>query len=251
MKCDAGPFALGPVGGSGPALLCLHGLTGTPYEVRPPAEIHAELGFACVGPLLPGHGGDWQDLARTPREAWVECALEHFDRLASTHCRVYVSGLSLGGVLALRLAQSRPVAGVLLLAAPIELAPFLRLLVPVVSRVYGSVAKTPAIADPVARERHPGLRRMPLRAVVQLMRLQSEVKSSLHTVRAPLRLLYSRQDPTVSVTNAEKIVRASTGTTAEVEYLERSGHVITVDLERDRVDRWLVRTLAELEKSPG
>ena len=70
MSPDPGPFKLGDVGGSGPAVLCLHGLTGTPYEVRPPAEALAEAGFACLGPLLPGHGThpDTQglDVSRTP-----------------------------------------------------------------------------------------------------------------------------------------------------------------------------------------
>ena len=57
-------------------------MIGTPYEVRPPAEALATRGFACLGPLLPGHGTD-------PGE------------LASTHERVYVLGLSMGGLLAL------------------------------------------------------------------------------------------------------------------------------------------------------
>ncbi len=55
MTVDAGAFDLGPVGEPGPAVLCLHGLTGTPYEVRLPAEALAADGFACVGPVLPGH----------------------------------------------------------------------------------------------------------------------------------------------------------------------------------------------------
>lgn len=67
MSVDPGPFRLGDVGGTGPAVLCVHGLTGTPYEVRPPPELLARHGFACLGPLLPGHGQTPQALARIPR----------------------------------------------------------------------------------------------------------------------------------------------------------------------------------------
>lgn len=67
MSVDPGPFRPGDVGGTGPAVLCVHGLTGTPYEVRPPAELLARHGFACLGPLLPGHGQTPQALARIPR----------------------------------------------------------------------------------------------------------------------------------------------------------------------------------------
>lgn len=252
MTCvrDARPFELGPVGGSGPALLCLHGLTGSPYEVRPPAPLYEEHGIACVGPRLPGHESV-ERLARTSRREWVEYVLAAYDRLARTHSRVYALGLSLGGVLALRLGEEREVAGLLLLAAPIDLGRWYRTLIPIVSRVVSSVAKTPAIVDPEARDAHPGLRRMPLRSVVELMRLQREVEGRLDRVRAPLRLLYSRRDPTVAVGDAQRIVRGATQTRGEIEYLERSGHVITVDLESDQVERWIVGSLLELEKRCG
>ncbi len=109
MKVDPQPFRLGDVGGSGPAVLCLHGLAGTPYEVRHPAEALAVRGFACVGPLLPGHGTDPEDLAATHRSAWLEAAVRAWDELASTHQRVYIMGLSMGGVLALALSARRDV----------------------------------------------------------------------------------------------------------------------------------------------
>ena len=42
--------------GKGPAALCLHGFTGTPYEVAPLARALAAAGFAVSAPLLAGHG---------------------------------------------------------------------------------------------------------------------------------------------------------------------------------------------------
>jgi carboxylesterase len=84
MKPDAGPFRLGAVGRDAPAVLCLHGLTGTPYEVRPPAEALAARGFACAGPELPGHGSSPGELARTSRSDWLHAVAAAFDELAST-----------------------------------------------------------------------------------------------------------------------------------------------------------------------
>jgi carboxylesterase len=246
---SADAFELGTVGGDGPALLCLHGLTGTPYEVRPPSAIFEQHGFACLGPLLPGHGCTVEELARTPRDAWVRCALDTHDRLAATHSRVYVLGLSLGGVLALRVAEERAVAGALVIAAPLDLGRFRRLAVPVLSLALASIAKTPAIFDPESRERHPGYRRMPLRAVLELIRLQSEVEAQLPRIVAPLRLLYSRRDPTVRVDDARRILRGANRAQGIVDYLESSAHVVTVDRERERVEQWIVNSILELEKT--
>ncbi len=75
MSVDPGPFRLGDVGGTGPAVLCAHGLIGTPYEVRPPAQLLARHGLAGLDPLLPGHGQTPQALARTPR-ALARCCAE-------------------------------------------------------------------------------------------------------------------------------------------------------------------------------
>jgi carboxylesterase len=242
-------FELGTIGGEGPALLCLHGLTGTPYEVRPPAAIVEQHGFACLGPMLPGHGCTVAELARTARDAWVRCALDAYDRLAATHSRVYVLGLSLGGVLALRVAQERAVAGALVIAAPLDLGPLRRLAVPILALALESLAKTPAIFDPESRERHPGYRRMPLRAVIELMRLQSEVEAELPRIVAPLRLLYSRMDPTVHVADGNRILRGASRAQGTIDYLESSSHVVTVDRERERVEQWVVNSILDLEKA--
>jgi carboxylesterase len=247
MNADA--FSLGCIGSEGPAVLCLHGLTGTPYEVRPPARLFEELGFACIGPMLPGHGCTVDDLSRTPREHWVRCALDAYERLAATHCRVYVLGLSLGGLLALKVAEERTPAGVLVLAAPIDLGRFYRLALPWVARALRSVAKTPAIFDADSRDRHPGYRRMPLRAVVELIRLQAEVELDLSRITAPLRLLYSRLDPTVRMHDASRILRGAFNTSGTIKYLESSAHVLTVDREREAVEQWIIDSLLELEKA--
>lgn len=251
MIVDAGPFSLGPVDGSGPAVVCLHGLTGTPYEVRPPAEALAAEGFACVGPLLPGHGAPVDQLAATSSADWIAAALATFDRLRATHERVYVLGLSLGGLLALSLGAHRPVSGLLILATPLRLRPVPRIVVPLLARFVRSVPKTSAIADPEALQRHPGTDRMPLPSVVQLMEFQREVERDLPKVEAPLHLIFSRRDPTVDPRNAERILELVGSPRKTLHFLERSLHVITVDLERDEVAHQCAAFLGDLESRVG
>lgn len=228
-------------------MLCVHGLTGTPYEVRPPAEALARHGFACLGLLLPGHGETPQDLAETPRSGWLDAVLQAHDMLASSHRHVYLLGLSLGGVLSLAVAARRPVAGAVLLATPLELGRLARWAVPLLEPLVRMLPKRPAIRDREARRRHPGYRWMPLRAVQEVMRLQQELLGELSRVTAPLCLVYSRRDPTVHPGNAERILKAVASSEQEVRYLLRSGHVITVDLERQEVTRQVLQFLCKLE----
>lgn len=249
MSVDATAFRLGdPRGGLAPAVLCLHGLTGTPYEVRPPAEALAQAGFYCEGPLLPGHGTSPQALARTPYKDWVTAVLAAHDALAARHQRVYTLGLSLGGLLALSLAQQRALRGVVALAVPLDLGWLVHRGVTWLHPIVRQLPKTPAILDVEARLRHPGYDRMPLAAVNQLLVLAAEVRAGLHRVEAPVSLIFSRLDPTVPVRNAELLMRALPPGDRELHWLERSGHVLPVDFERALVAQRVVEFLARLEK---
>lgn len=249
MKVDPGPFALGDVGGRGPAVLCLHGLSGTPYEVRRPAEALERAGFACLGPLLPGHGTSPAELHRSRRGDWLDGARASYDRLQQTHSSVYLLGLSMGGTLALRLAEWYDVDGALVLAAPVDLGWLARTFIPLSAPLIRSLPKRPDIRDAEARAVHPSYDRMPLRSVVELIRLGREVEAELGQVTAPLRLVYSKQDRTVPLANAERIRSAVGSTRCDLHLLERSGHVMPVDLEADRIEALAVEFFADLEKA--
>ncbi len=249
MSPDPGPFKLGDVGGSGPAVLCLHGLTGTPYEVRPPAEALAEAGFACLGPLLPGHGTHPEELLGLEHGAWQDAALAAWDQLALTHVRVYMLGLSMGGLLALAVSAERPVAGSVLIGTPLRLRPWVTTGVRLLHRWVRSLPKTPSILDPAARDRHPGYRRMPLPALRQLLRLQRALRPRLARVRAPLQLIFSRRDPSVDPSNAGQIARAVSSARRDLIFLEDSGHVSPVDRERERLAASIVDFLTGLERA--
>ena len=249
MSVDANAFRLGdPQGGLAPAVLCLHGLTGTPYEVRPPAEALAAAGFYCEGPLLPGHGTTPLELARTGWQQWLESVLSAHAALAARHERVYTLGLSLGGLLALALAARRPLRGVVALAVPLDLGWVVHRGVPILKGLVRELPKTPAILDLEARARHPGYDRMPLAAVAELLRLAADVRGGLGRIHAPVQGIFSRLDPTVPVRNADLLMSGLGPGDRELLWLERSGHVLPVDFERAHLAEKVVGFLARLEK---
>src|SRR5216110_2127195 len=101
MARPADPFALG----SGPdACLLLHGLTGSPAEVRPVGEALAKAGFRAVGPLLPGHGGKPEDLYTVTREDLLQAAQEALLSLTGAR-RIFLCALSAGALLGIHLAS--------------------------------------------------------------------------------------------------------------------------------------------------
>jgi carboxylesterase len=226
---DATPFELPGAGRA--AALCLHGLTGTPYEVRPIGEALAAAGIAALGPALPGHNETPERLARVSHEAWLDAGRAELARLRAAHARVFVVGVSMGGLVALALAAEAPVDAAVVVGVPLRLRhPAVRL-VPVAKHFLRFLPKPGGadIRDAAARARHPSYDRMPLAAVHELLRLQRRVRALLPSVAAPLLVAHGAHDRTAHPEDAREILAQVASAERGHLRLAASGHVVPVD----------------------
>lgn len=247
---DPRPIALGE---GSRAVLLLHGLTGTPYEVEPIARSLHGRGFAVRAPLLAGHGS-LADLEQSTRADWYATA-EH--ALADLHQGgrrdVVVLGASMGGLLALRLAalQPRGVAGIVAASVPLELPLLQRSAIAVLARLRrtpllgGVIGTLPKDGPDVRIEREsrqsPSLRGFPYPALAELVALQREVTASLPEVRAPLLLLHGELDHSAPPSHAARIAQTVGSPQVRSVLLPRSFHILGRDLDRDQVCAEVVR----------
>ena len=204
----AEPFAF--PGGDGPdgrtGVLLVHGFTGTPMSMRPWGQHLAAEGFAVRCPLLPGHGTRWQDCNPSTHDQWTAAVHETFDALAAECDRVFVAGLSMGALLALRLAVHAPerVQGLALIAPAISFTGrTMRVLErvrrhPLLGWVKPWVMKDSTdIADPVARAQAPVLPAFPMARLDCLFNLQAAARADVSRVRAPTLVAVAEQDHVV------------------------------------------------------
>ena len=98
--------------------LLIHGLSGTPFEMRYLGERLAAAGVRVCGVRLAGHAGASEELGAATRAQWYESVVEGFERLHRYGDPVAVVGLSMGALLAARLAadQGEAVGGVVMLS---------------------------------------------------------------------------------------------------------------------------------------
>ena len=220
-------------------LLC-HGFTGTPQSLRPWAEHLAGEGFTVRLPLLPGHGTRWQDMARTGWQDWYSCVESELARLAQYCTTTLVFGLSMGGTLALRLAQCHPdvVAGLVLVNPSVMTLrwdmKFARLLGGVLAPVLRSA---PGIGSDIAKPGvgEVGYERVPVRAAASLTRLWTVVRADLPSVTAPLLLYRSMTDHVVEPVNSRVVLDGVRSTEATEIVLADSYHVATLDVDAPRI----------------
>ncbi|MFV0450875.1 MAG: alpha/beta hydrolase [Propioniciclava sp.] len=221
-------------GGTTGVLLC-HGFTGSPAAVRPWADALVGAGHTVTVPRLPGHGTVWQELAVTSWQDWYAAAEAEYRALATQCDRVFVGGLSMGGSLALRLAEHHPALAGLILVNPAMAAvdPLARL-APVLQHL---VTSTPSIGGDIKRAGvdEKSYRRTPVAGVAQLFKLWADVRSLLDLVTCPVLLYRSRVDHVVPASSADLIRRHISSADYTEVTLQDSYHVATLDNDAPRI----------------
>ncbi len=251
-------------GTNGDAVILIHGMTGTPNEMMYLANFLNKKGYTVHCPRLANHGSPiwilkytkWQDLYNTVRATFME--------LSQKHRRVYVSGLSMGGLLGLLLAEEfkGKVAAVSCLSPTLFYdgwnTPWYRFLLPVAyytplkywlffkeSPPYGIKNKAiqrrvdeyyqkADLADMsgVAQFGYPFF---PVSLLYQLEKLREHLTRRLSNIATPLQLIQAEQDDMTSVKNAQFIYDRVKSSQKEIVLLYNSYHVITADQERGEV----------------
>ena len=200
------------IAGDSRGVLCLHGITGTPFEIRPLAEALGRRGCTRAGADA---GGTRRNAGRAGGQRLARlAALRRRRRWTSLQARVgggpvAICGFSMGGLLALRLARLFPerVAALVVMSTPLRLRRFqvagIRALtrLPIDFRAHPTVCVPKLdgsdISDPDLRYENPGLRAFPIAALEALLDLMDTVRADLPAIRTPTLVVHGRQDHTV------------------------------------------------------
>lgn len=232
--------------------LVLHGFTGNPQSMRGLALALADAGFTVEMPLLPGHGTDISDMVPTRWPQWCEAADDAFTALAARCDSVAVVGLSMGGSLAVWLAEHHPEVAALSLVNPLATPPdtattgFIEAMIEAGDEVAAGIGSDIAMEGAV-ESAYPEL---PLRAALSLFEGVEEVEARLGSVICPVLLFTSKQDHVVDPKSSDVLVERVKGPVEQV-VLERSYHVATLDYDKDEIEARTVEFLSGVLAAPG
>jgi carboxylesterase len=204
------------------------------------AEGLNEAGYTVRAPLLPGHGSTVRKMQRSTFREWHDCVRTAYAGLRKECRSVAVAGHSMGGVLALLLAEEYPVDAVIALSAPMHLAGARGLLSPF---SFLAAPFVPYLSWPGERkypkdfllEDHIGYETLPVAKVNDLFRLMRRARRDLFAITAPLMTIQSADDPTVSASSPRIIEGGVSSSIRRHVPLTHSGHLIPLGPERGLV----------------
>lgn len=251
-------------------VLCVHGFTGSPAEMRPLGEYLADQGFTVEGPLLPGHGGLPHELKGTTWRDWVRTARDALNMLEERCASVFIAGLSMGGLITLHLAASAcrraacdgkrtPLHGVVVMGAPAavndprtKLVRFARFFVPYhyplrganfndpdlrarIQKRIGDGAAQVNLDDPHVKRQIVRSVRIPVGAIHELLQLNALVMRELPLVTTPALIVQGRKDTVIAPDSAAVIAARVGSTDKRVIWYEDSGHELPLEPDAPRM----------------
>jgi carboxylesterase len=244
-------------------VLLAHGITGAPTEMKPLVRKLASAGFTVSCPQLSGHCSTLKQLKQTRWRDWYATLEESLHELRDQCSSVFVSGLSMGALLALKLAADHPdeVDGVATLSAtffydgwnvprfkqryllPLMIYSPLRYVLSyhepspygikddrirnIIAAVYTSDAAQ--MPEKYGYSEFPGV------TIRETFRLIKTVKRELENVVAPLLIVHATEDDMASVENARFLEDRVASDDVETFFVDDTYHVLTLDKRKDDV----------------
>jgi carboxylesterase len=233
VLAGAEPFTFdgGPTG-----ILLVHGFTGTPQSLRPWGAYLAKHGYTIRCPRLPGHGTVLSDMNATRWPDWYGAVERAFEELRARCPQVFVAGLSMGGTLAIRLAEQHGehLRGLVLVNPSLGTERKDIAAVKILARVLPSwKGVSNDIKKPGARELAYG--RVPLKAAVSLQELWVTTAADLAKVDVPILTFRSTEDHVVEPLSGRLLLEGVQSTDVTERLLHNSYHVATLDNDADEI----------------
>ncbi|CAH0159222.1 alpha/beta hydrolase [Peribacillus sp. NPDC101481] len=229
------------------AVLLLHGFTGNSADVRMLGRYLEKQGYTCHAPHYKGHGVPPEELVKTGPEDWWKDVMMAYDFLKSKgHEEIAVAGLSLGGVFSLKLGYTVPIKGIVSMCAPMYIKSEEMMFKGVLEYAREFKKYEGKTQEQIELEMDL-LADKPMNTLKALQELITDVREHVDLIYAPTFVVQGRHDDVINPKSADIIIDAIESPVKKIKWYEESGHVITLDKEKDQLHEDVLEFLESLD----
>ena len=204
-----------------------------------------EQGYTCLGVRLAGHATSTEDMIRSRWTDWTASVEDGYNLLRGMTDRIFLAGLSMGGVLSLLMSTRLDVAGVVAMSTPYSLPRDEKNYSPGFIKLYSRLVRfmpksteEPGASwfDKEAFKSQVSYPQNPVRSIAEMKLLILEMQAALPRVKRPVFLIHSKNDKYVLPENMEHIYKGLVNASDKTKtYVTEAGHVVTRDAARHEV----------------
>ena len=206
-------------------------------------------GFAVRGILLPGHGESPQAMGKASWQDWFRVSREAAMEMRKAYKTFTVAGLSMGGCLALMLAEQMDADACVPIAAPMKTTARFRSLAPVAALPHPMVHKqADGRRDSLIAEYDIGYDSYPMRSVHDLSVIMSRARKNLNLIHCPVLAIQSHGDKTVTPDSPDIILNGVSSKIKAQLWLENAPHVCTISPEYPKIVDAMTKFLRRTEE---
>lgn len=231
------------------AVLLLHGFTGNSADVRMLGRFLEKNGYTSIAPHYAGHGVEPEKLIPTGPEDWWQDVESAYQQLKDEgYEEIAVAGLSLGGVFALKLGYTFPIKGLVTMCAPMYMKTT-DLMYEGVLKYAREYKKYEGKDDELIEEEMKKFQERPMESLQYLRELIQEVRGQVDHIYTPLFVVQGSLDDVIDTDSANVIYDQAESIDKQIKWYEKSGHVITLDKEKEQLHKDILEFLESLEWS--
>jgi carboxylesterase len=217
------------------AVLLLHGFTGNSSDVRMLGRFLEKKGYTCHAPHYKGHGVPPEELVGTGPEDWWQDVMNGYELLKKRgHEEIAVAGLSLGGVFSLKLGYNVPIKGIVPMCAPMHIKSE-EVMYEGVLEYAREFKKREGKSDEQIQLEMNEFKKTPMQTLKALQALIADVRDNIDMIYAPTFVVQARHDKMINTESANIIYENIESTKKQIKWYEESGHVITLDQEKEQL----------------
>lgn len=229
------------------AVLLLHGFTGNSADVRMLGRYLEKKGYSSHAPHYKGHGVPPEELVHTGPEDWWQDVMDGYELLKSKgYEEIAVAGLSLGGVFSLKLGYTVPVKGIVPMCAPMYIKSEEVMYKGVVDYAR-EFKKFEGKQEEQIEKEIEEFKKTPMNTLKALQELIADVRENVDMIYSPTFVVQARHDHMINTDSANIIYDNVESDEKDIKWYEESGHVITLDKEKEQLHEDVYGFLEKLD----
>jgi carboxylesterase len=224
--------------------LLIHGYASTPKDMDELAsKISHQLNDSVRVPRLQGHGEVPSNLLELNINNWYSQSEAELFSLIQQCTNVNIVGFSMGGVIALKLAQNNEINNLYLISPYLRLRykfwnilskeSYLNLLAD--SFIYKKKNNVAQINSPEGIEDHISYISTPLQPIKNSFPLIDEIILNLNNIEYPTLIQHSKNDDTIDIESSQIVLNKISSNNKELITYTNSNHVLLSDFDKDEV----------------